>query len=126
METEKEEARLKALTAAAEDAEERQRLTKEGIRREAERNQIVREEEKQEEMRKLAAAMAEQRKNMKITKMKSGEDGVKVETDVAKLATKTREELVREQRELMLDERQEFEKRLETMTRRADYLERAR
>ena len=98
METEKEEARLKALTAAAEDAEERQRLTKEGIRREAERNQIVREEEKQEEMRKLAAAMAEQRKNMKITKMKSGEDGVKVETDVAKLATKTREELVREQR----------------------------
>merc|ERR1719310_2444519 len=126
METEKEEARLKALTAAAEDAEERQRLTKEGIRREAERNQIVREEEKQEEMRKLAAAMAEQRKNMKITKMKTGEDGVKVETDVAKLATKTREELVREQRELMLDERQEFEKRLETMTRRADYLERAR
>ena len=86
----------------------------------------MREEEKQEEMRKLAAAMAEQRKNMKITKMKSGEDGVKVETDVAKLATKTREELVREQRELMLDERQEFEKRLETMTRRADYLERAR
>ena len=40
METEKEEARLKALTAAAEDAEERQRLTKEGIRREAERNQV--------------------------------------------------------------------------------------
>merc|ERR1719162_809809 len=77
-------------------------------------------------MRKLAAAMAEQRLNMKITKMKVGEDGVKIETDINKLATKTRDELVREQRELMMDERTEFEKRLETMTRQHDYLERAR
>ena len=55
--------------------------------------------------------MADQRKNMKITKKKTGEDGEKVVTDVDKLATKTREELMREQRELMIDERTEFEKR---------------
>ena len=126
METEKESARLRALTVAADDAEERARLTKEGIRREAERAELRKEEEQQAEMRKLAAAMAEQRLNMKITKMKVGEDGVKIETDIEKLATKSREELVREQRELMMDERTEFEKRLETMTRRHDYLERAR
>ena len=44
METEKESARLKAHTAAIDDAEERSRLTKEGIRREAERADKVREE----------------------------------------------------------------------------------
>ena len=42
------------------------------------------------------------------------------------LAERDRSELIREQKELMLDERVEFEKRLEQMQKRHDHIERAR
>merc|ERR1719310_677687 len=126
MEEEKERARLRTLKQQAEEKEEKSRLATEAQKRDEDRAQKEAAEEEQAQMRKLAQQVAEQRKNMKVTKKKTGEDGVKVETDVEKLAVKSRDELVREQRELMMDERSDFERRLETMTRRHDYLERAR
>ena len=50
-------------------------------------------------MRKLAETVAEQRKNMKVTKKKTWDTGAKVETDVDKLAVKDKSELMREQRD---------------------------
>ena len=124
MEEEKERARLKALKQREEETEEKARLAAEAQRRDAERAERERAEEEAAAMRKLAEQMAEQRKNMKVAK-KRGE-AAKVETDVEKLANKDRNELMQEQRALMADERSEFEKRLESMSKRHDHLERAR
>ena len=49
-----------------------------------------------------------------------------VETDIETLATKDKAELMKEQRELILDERAEFESRLTNMQKRHDHIERAR
>ena len=126
MEEEKEKARLKHIKQREEEHEERSRLASEALRRDAEREAKERAEEEQAQMRKLAEQMAEQRKAMKVTKKKGGDPATKVETSVEKLAEKDRNELMREQRELMMDERTEFEKRLETMAKRHDHMERAR
>ena len=63
-----------------------------------------------------------------MTKKKVDADTGKkvVETDVEALATKDKAELMKEQRELILDERAEFENRLASMAKRHDHLERAR
>ena len=63
---------------------------------------------------------------MKVTKKKGQDPSTKVETDVDKLLTKDKKELLREQQALMMDERSEFEKRLESMAKRHDHMERAR
>ena len=47
--------------------------------------------------------------SMKVVKTKKDEDGKKIETTVDGLAKKTRQELIKEQRELMIDERVSFE-----------------
>jgi translation initiation factor 3 subunit A len=121
----KEKVRLRALKVAEEEAEEKARLQADATRRDAERDQREREQEEAAQRRKLAEQMAEQRKALKVTKKKGGEGG-KVETDVDKLAEKDRGELMREQRELLMDERAEFERRLDAMAKRHDHLERAR
>jgi len=127
MEEDKEKSRLKAQRQRAEEEEEKARLQADAERRDAERETRTREEAEAAERRKLAEQMAEQRKTMKVAKKKGwGEGGGKVETDVDKLAEKDRNELMREQKMLLMDERQEFEKRLESMGKRHDHLERAR
>ena len=127
MEEDKEKSRLKAQRQRAEEEEEKARLQADAERRDAERENRTREEAEAAERRKLAEQMAEQRKTMKVAKKKGwGEGGGKVETDVDKLAEKDRSELMREQKMLLMDERQEFEKRLESMGKRHDHLERAR
>lgn len=127
MEEDKEKSRLKAQRQRAEEEEEKARLQADAERRDAEREHRTREEAEAAERRKLAEQMAEQRKTMKVAKKKGwGEGGGKVETDVDKLAEKDRSELMREQKMLLMDERQEFEKRLESMGKRHDHLERAR
>ncbi|KAL3914596.1 MAG: hypothetical protein SGPRY_007568 [Prymnesium sp.] len=123
MEEEKERQRIKMMKQREEEREEKERLAADAVKREADREARERAEEEAAQMRKLAEQMAEQRSNMKVTKKKGAE---KVETSVEKLAVKDRSELIREQKELMLDERVEFEKRLESMQKRHDHTERAR
>jgi len=123
MEEDKERQRVKMIKQREEEAEEKKRLTEDATRREAEREEKARAEEEQAQMRKLAEQMAEQRATMKVAKKKGAD---KVEKDVDTLAQKDRAELIREQKELMLDERVEFEKRLESMQKRHDHIERAR
>ena len=126
MEEEKERARVKAIKQREEEAEEKARLASEAQRRDVERLQKERDEEEAAQMRKLAEQVAEQRKEMKVTKKKGQDPSTKVETDVDKLLTKDKKELLREQQALMMDERSEFEKRLESMAKRHDHMERAR
>lgn len=127
MEETKELKRLKTQKQREEEDEERTRLEADANRRDADRERREREEEEAGARRKLAEQMAEQRKNLKVTKKKAwGEGGGKVETDVDKLAEKDRGELMREQRELLMDERADFEQRLVAMAKRHDHLERAR
>ena len=126
MEEEKERARVKAIKQREEEAEEKARLASEAQRRDVERLQKERDEEEAAQMRKLAEQVAEQSKEMKVTKKKGQDPSTKVETDVDKLLTKDKKELLREQQALMMDERSEFEKRLESMAKRHDHMERAR
>jgi len=125
-EEETERRRVKALKAKEEAQEEKERLALDASRREKERAEKERADEEAAQTRKLAEQMAEQRQGMKIAK-KKGEDGSKkVDTDVDNLAKKTRQELMQEQRALMMDERATFEERLTAMGRRHDHIERAR
>jgi translation initiation factor 3 subunit A len=131
MEEDKERARIRAIKAREEELEEKARLKAEAIKRDSDRATKEAKEEEAVAMRKLAQQMVEQRQNMKITKKKGwgATDGgakKKVETDVEALAVKDRSELMREQKELIIDERTEFERRLVSMATRHDHLERAR
>mmetsp|Transcript_36838 Transcript_36838/g.60994 ORF Transcript_36838/g.60994 Transcript_36838/m.60994 type:complete len:1068 (+) Transcript_36838:75-3278(+) len=126
MEEEKERARLKIIMQRKEEAEEKERLASEARKRDKEREEKERLEEEAAQMRKLAEQIAQQRKDMKVTKKKTGDAADKVELNVDKLAEKDRGELMSEQRQLMLDERSVFEKRLEQMGKRHDHIERAR
>jgi translation initiation factor 3 subunit A len=117
-------ARERAAADAADAAlQERTRLQAEARRRDSARTERERAEEEDVSKRRLAEALAAQRLALKKTMKKSGWD---IETDVDKLATMSTQKLVAEQSELIRDERAEFEKRLETLRKRADYLERAR
>lgn len=131
LEREKERSRIKAVKAREELAEEKARLRAEAVKRDSDRASKEAKEEEAVAMRKLAEQMVEQRQHMKIAKKKGwgtvdGGAKKKVETNVDTLANKERSELMREQKELILDERAEFEKRLESMAKRHDHLERAR
>mmetsp|Transcript_40723 Transcript_40723/g.81652 ORF Transcript_40723/g.81652 Transcript_40723/m.81652 type:complete len:1137 (-) Transcript_40723:107-3517(-) len=120
MEEDKERKELKRIQQEEEEAHEKARLKADATRRDADREASARADEEAAQSRKIAEQMAEQRKNMKVVKQK------KVTTDVDTLATKSRAELMSEQRALILDERAEFETRLESMARRHDHMERAR
>ena len=72
----------------AEEAEEKSRLEADRKARDEQRAEAARAEEEATQMRKLAEQMAEQRKNMKVTKKKTDEKGQKVvETSVDALAS---------------------------------------
>lgn len=98
--------------AAEAQEQERARLAAEARRRESEKLERERAEEEHDSKRKLAEALAEQRKTLKKAMKKTGWD---VETDVDKLASMPTQLLVTEQKELMADEREQFEKRLEAV-----------
>ncbi|KAJ1635286.1 hypothetical protein T492DRAFT_467308 [Pavlovales sp. CCMP2436] len=114
-----------ARKAAADLEAAELRLETDAKRRAVERSGRERDEEDNVAKRKLAEVLAEQRKTLlaKSTMKKKVWD---IETDVDKLVEMPTNMLVNEQRELVADERAEFEKRLETLRKRADYLERAR
>ena len=109
----------------AEEDEEKARIAADQAKRAEEKLAAAQKEAEEAEQRKLAEQIAEQRKGMKVAK-KTVDGKRVVDTSVDKLATKDRQELIKEQKALILDERAEFEKRLESMARRHDHLERAR
>ena len=125
-EEEKERTKARKQALAELEADEKSKLDIDRSMRAANKEQKERDEAEAASMRELAEKMAEQRKNMKVTKKKVDEDGKKVETSVDELAKKDKAELMKEQRELVLDERVEFETRLTSMAKRHDHLERAR
>jgi len=114
------------MTLRVEAADEKERLALDAAARAKEKLEKERKAEEEEQTRKMAEQMAKQRASMKVVKTKKDEDGKKIETTVDGLAKKTRQELIKEQRELMIDERVSFEERLLAMAHRHDHIERAR
>ena len=121
-----EKRRAKAMKLREEAADEKERLALDAAARAKEKIEKERQAEEEEQTRKMAEQMAKQRASMKVVKTKKDEDGKKIETTVDGLAKKTRQELIKEQRELMIDERVSFEERLLAMAHRHDHIERAR
>jgi hypothetical protein len=115
------------MTLRVEAADEKERLALDAAARAKEKLEKECKAEEEGQTCKMTDRWRSSAKlSMKVVKTKKDEDGKKIETTVDGLAKKTRQELIKEQRELMIDERVSFEERLLAMAHRHDHIERAR
>jgi len=102
--------RAKAMTLRVEAADEKERLALDAAARAKEKLEKECKAEEEGQTCKMTDRWRSSAKlSMKVVKTKKDEDGKKIETTVDGLAKKTRQELIKEQRELMIDERVSFE-----------------